>query len=268
MEEYLDQNIKDIIARFPGVGAVLDEYKIGCTACAAGTCRLRDIVEIHNLPAAEEDKLMGRIALAISPAGGLKAPKSRRKAAAQSGALKYSPPLRRLADEHLLIKRLLALLPRFTAEVDLVSAEGADLVRGGLEFIRTYADKYHHAKEEEILFKYFDGGLDVIKTMLVDHVTGRGHVKAAADALAGKNAAAVAASFLAYRELLTEHIKKEDEILYPWMDRNLSLTQVGELYNKFNEADGKFDPAVIARCEAIVISLEERLGVPGKPAAR
>lgn len=264
MDKYLDQNIKDIIAGYPLVGDVLNEYKIGCTACAAGTCRLRDIVEIHNLPGEAEEELMGKIALAISPAGGLKVSKSRRKAAAPSGALKYSPPVRRLVEEHVLIKRLLALLPRFVAVEDLGSGEGADLALGALMFIRTYADKYHHAKEEEILFKYFDENLDVIRTMLQDHVTGRGHVKGAADALAAKDSAAAAAHLLAYRELLEEHIKKEDEILYPWMDRNLTLTQVGELSNKFNEADEKFPPAVIAECEAVVTALEARLSAAGR----
>jgi len=31
------------------------------------------------------------------------------------------------------------------------------------------------------------------------------------------------------------HIRKEDEILYPWMDRNLSTAQVGALFSKFAE---------------------------------
>lgn len=264
MDKYLEQNIKDIIAKYPAVGDILNEYKIGCTACAAGTCRLKDIVEIHNLPGAGEEKLMGRIALAISPKGGLKVPKSSRKAAPPSGALKYSPPLKRLVEEHALIKRLLALIPRFVTSVDLRSGEGAALARGGLKFIRNYADKYHHAKEEEILFKFFDDGLDVIKTMLQDHVTGRGHVKAADEALAAGNGAAAAEHFIAYRELLSEHIKKEDEILYPWMDRNLTLKQVGELFNKFNEADEKFDPALIAECGAVVTGLEKLLGAAEK----
>ena len=41
------------------------------------------------------------------------------------------------------------------------------------------------------------------------------------------------------QELLTGHIQKEDEILFPWMDRNLSTTQVDELTAEFNEVDQK-----------------------------
>ncbi len=73
--------------------------------------------------------------------------------------------------------------------------------------------------------------------MYEDHTTGRGHVKAMLEALDRQDKATLGEHLLAYRELLTEHIKKEDEILYPWMDRNLSTTQVGELFAKFSEVD-------------------------------
>ncbi len=46
-----------------------------------------------------------------------------------------------------------------------------------------------------------------------------------------------------YIEILPEHIKKKDEILYPWMDRNLSTKQVGQLYSKFNEIDEEYGEA-------------------------
>ncbi|MFQ5444961.1 MAG: hypothetical protein ACE5EK_10135, partial [Nitrospinales bacterium] len=39
------------------------------------------------------------------------------------------------------------------------------------------------------------------------------------------------------KELLAEHIRKEDEILYPWMDNTLSTNQVGKLYSQFENAD-------------------------------
>ena len=43
------------------------------------------------------------------------------------------------------------------------------------------------------------------------------------------------------RDLLTEHIRKEDEILYPWMDSQLTTRQVGELFSKFDEIDRQID---------------------------
>lgn len=97
----------------------------------------------------------------------------------------------------------------------------------------------HNAKEEDILFEYFDKDSEILQVMYEDHTTGRGHVKAMLAALERRDKETLARHLLAYRELLTGHIQKEDEILFPWMDRNLSTTQVGELFAKFNELDEK-----------------------------
>ena len=34
-----------------------------------------------------------------------------------------------------------------------------------VDFIRSYADRFHHAKEEELLFACFDEELDILKAM-------------------------------------------------------------------------------------------------------
>ena len=75
------------------------------------------------------------------------------------------------------------------------------------------------------------------------------------DALARRDAGGVARNLAEYGEILTEHIRKEDEILYPWMDRNLTTRQVGELYARFREVDETFLEAG-ERYEAFVRSLE------------
>lgn len=250
MKKHLDRNIKDIIAEFPAAGAALQARGIACVSCGAGTCRLRDIVDMHNLAPEEETALMRALALAIDPSGGLRVPAPAPRARPAAGP-KYSPPLRRLVEEHSLIKRVLAALPAFLAGADLASPAAADRARDVLRFIRSYADRHHHAKEEEILFGLFDPGLDVIRAMLREHESGRAHVRAAAAALDAGEGPAAAAALLAYRELLIGHIKKEDEVLYPWMDRNLSMKQVGLLSESFNEADAAAPAGEIAACERI-----------------
>jgi hemerythrin-like domain-containing protein len=62
---------------------------------------------------------------------------------------------------------------------------------------------------------------------------------------------------MAYRQLLSEHIKKEDEILYPWMDRILTTRQIGELFAKFSEVDNQmgFSPE---KYEHFVAKLEKQ----------
>ena len=89
----------------------------------------------------------------------------------------YSPPLKKLVDEHRLIKRWVAVIPGFIENLDVATEYGRELVRQGIDFIQSYADKYHHAKEEAILFKYFDENLEIIRTMFADHENARGRVR-------------------------------------------------------------------------------------------
>ena len=240
MEKHLRTPIKEIIGKYPPVGALLEEYRIGCVPCSVGTCLLADIVEIHNLSPEDEGTLMARIAGIVSPGQVVALPEPRNRRPETTRKFSYSPPMKALVEEHGHIKRFLAVLPAILDRFDARSEADRDLVRGGLDFIRSYADRFHHAKEEDILFACFDPGLDILKAMREDHERGRAHVRAAVEALARCDGEGVAASLQGYAGVLAEHIKKEDEILYPWMDRNLSMHQVGELFERFRAVDERF----------------------------
>ena len=210
MEKYLNKGIKDLISELPKVGDILNEYNIGCVPCNVGSCLLKDIIQIHNLSSGDEEELMARIARAIYPDRKIKIPKIKKKATTESKEIKYSPPIKKLVDEHALIKKWLVLIPEVIEKLDIETKEGRDLILDGVDFIRSYADRFHHAKEEDILFKYFDENLDIIKAMHEDHETGRGHVRAIIEALEKKDKKAVIEHLNGYKDLLTEHIKKED----------------------------------------------------------
>ena len=239
METFLNKGIKEIIDQYPAVEKVLDNYGIGCGPCSVGICQLKDIVDIHNLPEAQEEELMQKIAGVIYPGQDVKIPSAKKKTPAAGGDQKFSPPMQRLVDEHVLIKRWIALIPRVVDNLDLESDDGRQFILDGIDLIRSYADRYHHAKEEDILFEYFDQDSKILQVMYEDHTTGRGHVKAMLEALDRQDRQTLAEHLLAYRELLSGHIQKEDEVLFPWMDRNLSTSQVGELFEKFNAVDEK-----------------------------
>ena len=241
MDEYLNKGIKEIIEKFPEVENVLNDYDIGCGPCNVGICLLKDIVAIHRLPEDQEQQLMARIAKAIRPDQDIKIPAVEKSTGTQPRELKYSPPMKKLVDEHVLIKRWIALIPEVVKTLDVESEKGRRLILDGIDMIRSYADKYHHAKEEEILFKYFDENADILKVMHEDHTRGRQLVKETLYALEKRDRKTIAANLMAYRELLTEHIRKEDEILYPWMDNQLSTHQVGELFSKFDAVDRQIE---------------------------
>lgn len=257
MEQILNKGIKEVIDQYPKVEKILDEYGIGCGPCSVGICELKDIVDIHNLPDDQEQELMHKIAGIIYPGQDIKFPESKKKPPAVKEEIKFSPPMKKLVDEHVLIKRWIALIPAVVKHLDLDTEEGRQRILDGIDLIRSYADRYHHAKEEDILFKYFDENSEILQVMYEDHTTGRGHVKAMLEALERQDKTILGEHLMAYRELLTEHIKKEDEILFPWMDRNLATSQVGELFSKFNEVDQQmgFSPE---KYEQFVAKLEKQ----------
>ena len=262
MEEYLNKNIKEVLSRFPGVADILNGYNIGCVPCNVGTCRLKDIVEIHNLSPEDEQELFTLVAGVIYPGKEVVIPKIARKTAPAPGLFSFSPPIKKLVDEHNLIKRLLAAIPDVIANLNLETAEGRQVIVDAVDFIRSYADKYHHAKEEDILFKYFDENLDVLKAMHLDHESGRAHVRAILAGVTEHDKGAVAEHLLAYRDLLTEHIGKEDGILYPWMERNLSMKQIGELFTRFNEKENELG-GLTGKYEAVIAGLEKEISLKG-----
>ena len=67
LEAYLDKGIKEVIVQFPAIETILTEYGIGCGPCNVGTCLLKDIVRIHNLPADREEEMLQKISKTISP---------------------------------------------------------------------------------------------------------------------------------------------------------------------------------------------------------
>ena len=241
MEAYLDKSIKEVIKEFPPVEKILDEYGIGCGPCAVGLCLLKDIVSIHNLPADQEQEMMDRISGIVHPGQKVPIPRKERKAEVKREEIKYSPPMKKLVKEHLLIKKWLALIPDILPTLSLESEEDRRLILEGVDFIRSYADQFHHAKEEDILFKYFDENLDMVKVMCEDHKTARNHVKAIVEAVERKDRETVVQHLNSYRNLLSQHIKREDEIMLPWMDKQLSVSQVGAMFSKFLEVEDRMD---------------------------
>jgi len=84
-----------------------------------------------------------------------------------------------LMQEHRVIERMIAILRR---ELDTMAHEhrvDSSLIDQATDFIRTYADRCHHGKEEDILFRRLaDKDLDpdlaeAMADLIADHVRGR-----------------------------------------------------------------------------------------------
>lgn len=241
MEKLLDQNIRDVIARYPGVAGVLEGYRIACTSCQVGTCRLRDVVEIHSLSEADERILFTEIARIVHPGEEVEIPRLVRKPAAPAGK-KLSPAVRLMVDEHVRIKKVIAAVPGLVDRLEDSFAERKETLRGVVEFVRKYADKFHHAKEEDLLFNLFETESELVPSMLKEHELGRSYIREAVGGIDTGNPELVRKNLLLYGELLSGHIAKEDDIIYPWMDRRLTDSQVGRIYSRSMEIAGEFGP--------------------------
>jgi len=250
MQEMLGRNIKEVIATWPAVGELLKGFGVGCVTCHLGSCQLKDVVAIHNLDPAREAELLAGVARVVFPGRTVEIPRLPRKPVARAGAA-FCPPIREMVEEHGWIKRVLALIPDLTAGLAgrAPTAEERAQLLTVVDFVRNFADRYHHAKEEDLLFKYFDAGSDIIRSMLADHEAGRAHVRAAVAGVEQGEGTAVRDHLMAYAELLTEHIRKEDEILYPWMNRELTDAQVGQLFAACAAVETRFgDGPAAQRC--------------------
>lgn len=157
-------------------------------------------------------------------------------------------PTQELSHEHEAILLMINILQKMSEKLAAGEAVDVTHLEKAVDFIKVFADKCHHGKEEDLLFPAMEkagipktGG--PLGVMLHEHVAGRGYVKAMSEALAGikkgdRRAAGVfAENARNYGALLTQHIHKEDHILYPMADTSLTAAQQSELAACFADVE-------------------------------
>lgn len=136
-------------------------------------------------------------------------------------------------EEHRYILRMLSVVRKCSFRV----LKGKEIIYEDfdkiIEFIKNYADNYHHKKEEDILFVEMVEHLGqlgekiVNQGMLVEHDLGRLYVRSLVEALekvkSGDEEAKldVIANAISYTHLLERHIDKEDKVIYSFAEREL-----------------------------------------------
>jgi hemerythrin-like domain-containing protein len=154
-------------------------------------------------------------------------------------------PSQQLKDEHEGILVMLKILGKICAKMETQEKVDQGHLDRIVEFFRVFADQCHHSKEEELLFPELEKcGIPKergpIAVMLSEHTQGRALVRdmgeAVADLKAGKSKAR--GKFIenakGYMDLLTQHINKENNVLFPMGDRCLSPEIQKELVEKFD----------------------------------
>lgn len=174
-----------------------------------------------------------------------------------------------LRHEHRAIESVLDSLDKASNAVKEGKQVPSWIFADGLDFIRNFADRCHHGKEEGRLFPMFsERGLPTeggpIHVMLVEHEEGRKYVHEAAAQLekytGGDQTAgvAMAKAIQNYTALLRDHIYKEDNILYPMGDKLISQEDDQSLVQQFDEVEEhEMGPGVHERYHAMIDKLEE-----------
>jgi hemerythrin-like domain-containing protein len=137
-----------------------------------------------------------------------------------------------MVDEHQLILRMIALVEHNTALLREGKFRNWQFYLDAVDFIRNYADRFHHAKEEDVLFvALIKNGMpekqSPIEAMQMEHDQGRAHVRAMEEAAQkaldgeGGQIAIITEHATGYAALLRGHIEKENDILYPLAERVL-----------------------------------------------
>jgi hemerythrin-like domain-containing protein len=181
-----------------------------------------------------------------------------------------------LMKEHQLILKYIDLMERY-AEFDLKDLIAPILFENAncfIQFIHEFADHFHHAKEEDILFRYLEipGVLthcNPVPQMLFEHNKAREFVRNMENAIQAKKINELTANAGQYARLLKEHIYKEDNILYPMAERGLSDEAKSSLLKEYIETDNRLNShAIWLKYEILCTELEQQLNVQKETVAK
>jgi hemerythrin-like domain-containing protein len=170
-----------------------------------------------------------------------------------------------LEEEHRLILQAVAVMTALADALEAGQAVEGQVFQDIVEFMRTYADKRHHGKEEDLLFPLLLArGIPPqgcpIGALRGEHEEGRALVRAFAGAAAayGEDRAAARAVITALRaltQLYPSHIWKEDYLLFPMTNKVLGPEDQSALYEQFQAVDQKFGDSMADRYQQIAAGL-------------
>ena len=145
-----------------------------------------------------------------------------------------------LRNEHDAILHVLTIVDKMLEDTNRDQAETLRFGGELIYFLKTFADKCHHGKEENYLFEEMvrrgvpkEGG--PIGVMLQEHKLGRDYIARMADAIDSKDLAKFTEAAVMYRDLLRPHIEKENTVLFVMADRLLGDVTQEDLFEKFEE---------------------------------
>jgi hemerythrin-like domain-containing protein len=175
-------------------------------------------------------------------------------------------PLEALSNEHGLIRQYLDNLSLAAEKIENGQRPSVAFFEKGLDFARTFADKFHHFKEEHVLFVQLaqkkKGEVDAqLDTLRLQHERGRELVTGIGDALEGYAAgdamktADLLEKMAAYAALLRHHIHTEDHVFYPMARKTLTEEEMTRVAGEFEKQRDKHGADAFERYHKQVVDM-------------
>lgn len=153
-----------------------------------------------------------------------------------------------LKEEHRGIELMLSILERMCRKLETKAQVDVTHLEQSIDFFKGFADKCHHMKEENLLFPAmekagFSKEAGPIAVMLDEHTLGRQYIAAMTGALSAMKRGDMGASLKfveaarGYISLLSEHIAKEDNVLFPMAEMHLSNDVQSNLVKEFERVE-------------------------------
>ena len=153
--------------------------------------------------------------------------------------------------EHRLIEQMLNVIARALGRVDQTKSIDPYFVDTAVDFIRVYADRTHHGKEEDILFRELrkkhlsKEDRQAMEDLIEDHLFSRSTTQAlvAANIRHRSGDGSALGEVTAFLKILVDfypkHIKKEDAVFFPASRIYFSEAEDQAMLAEFWEFDRK-----------------------------
>jgi len=153
--------------------------------------------------------------------------------------------------EHRLIEKMLHIISRELDAIKKHEKINPVFIDTIVDFIRIYADRTHHGKEEDILFKQLENkklsGED--RAMMLDLISEHKNARKVVSELVDANkmyfngdpaCSTVVVDNLSYLiDFYPKHIEKEDKIFFPNTEKYFSTAELDNMLDEFWEFDRK-----------------------------
>jgi hemerythrin-like domain-containing protein len=181
-------------------------------------------------------------------------------------------PFEDLHEDHELITRMITVLEALNAGLADRRADAAVDLREAIRFVRGFADKCHHGKEERALFPLIAGKNATVARMPVriltsEHEAGRILISRLENSLSGLEAgderatAEASEAITLYTTMLRKHIAKEEDIVFPLAQTMITDGEAAALEEQFTAIEAEMGPQAHELYRGIVESLEQRTGI-------